>query len=620
MPDTDTAEAFARLPTFAFPTVSRDGGEVALYYDGTGRRELHVVDVETGTREQWSNGEVPRDGSAGLRWAADGDRVFFHADEDGDERYDAYAIDREGVVETVLATEGSVGVQDVGPDGDRLLLGITSDGQPNLHAYDLDGGELTPLTDFDGPGGGGRFSPSGDRISYGVIDPEDYLGRTLYVADADGSDPRALDVGEPDSRSRVADWHPGGDRLLVRDDAGEYVRSGVYDLRTESVTWYGDAEFAERPRFFLPGGDRFVAVRIRPVTTVPVAYDLETGQAREFDVPEGVTWFGRIPSGNYVVNDDRVLLTHTAPRTRPELWVYDLAADDYRVLVPADYGPFSPSDFADVEHVRFRSDGVPETPARAVDHDPSDEYWIDALLWDSGERPSPLVVYPHGGPRARNAKEFHQYTQFLALLGYSVLHVNYRGSTGRGRSFHEELYGDWGGAEAGDVATGLEHVLAEYDRIDENRVAVFGRSYGGYLAYWQLLQYPDLYDAGVADLAESDLPDMHENSVLTGWVEKHLGTPEGNPDLYEERSPTTHADDLDAPLFILHGVNDPRVPVSQARLMREALSDAGYEEGPGGDVEYLELEGEGHGSGDVERTVRRFELLRDFLGRRIGAD
>jgi dipeptidyl aminopeptidase/acylaminoacyl peptidase len=211
----------------------------------------------------------------------------------------------------------------------------------------------------------------------------------------------------------------------------------------------------------------------------------------------------------------------------------------------------------------------------------------------------------------------------LASLGFSVLQVNYRGSTGRGREFVERLIDDWGGAEQGDVATAAEHVLAEYDWLDDDRVVVFGGSYGGYSAYWQMIQYPDLYDAGVAWIGLTDLHDMFENTMphfRTELMEKYLGTPEENPTLYEQRSPVTHADNLDAPLFVVHGVNDRRVPVSQARIFREKLEESGYEESEDADFEYRELGEEGHASSDQQQKLRMFELLADFLDRRIGTE
>ncbi|MFC4437800.1 MULTISPECIES: S9 family peptidase [Natrialbaceae] len=616
----DVLEELARLPTMAHPTVSPSGNEVALYYDVSGRNELHVVDVDSGELTRWSDGEVPRNARWFVSWDADGDRVFFHLDDDGDEQNDVYALSRDGTVEPIVETDGQVVIQDVGDDGETLLLASTRDGQFNVYRHDLATGETTKVTDYERAAGGARLSPDGDRIAYATNESDDYENEDVYVANADGSEPRNLELGEVGAEATPADWSPDGGRLLVGDNTEDLGRVGVYNFETDDVTWYGDGTYEEQAVAFLPGGERLLASRARDAVSVPVVYDCETGEGRELDVPEGVTSVGGIGPAGISVDEDRILLEHTSPTRRSELLVYDLRTDEYETLIEAEHGPFEPGDFADAEYLTFPSDGVPEMPARAVDHVPYEELEIGALLYDSGERPSPLIVNPHGGPRARDTKSFDLYTQVLASRGFSVLQVNYRGSSGRGREFVEKLIDDWGGAEQGDVATAVEYALERYDWLDDDRVVVFGGSYGGYSAYWQLVQYPDLYETGIAWIGLTDLEEMYETTMphfRTELMEKYLGTPEENPDLYAERSPITYAENLDAPLCMVHGVNDRRVPVSQARLFRDVLEERGLEAGEGGAFEYHELGEEGHASSDQTQKLRLFRLLTDFLERRV---
>jgi dipeptidyl aminopeptidase/acylaminoacyl peptidase len=491
----------------------------------------------------------------------------------------------------------------------------------NVYRHDLSTGETTKVTDYDRAVWGSELSPSCDRFAFTTNESDDYDNKDVYVAAVDGSNPRNLHIGETGAEAGVHDWGPDGDRLLVSDNTEDLTRVGVYDLESDDVEWFGDLSYEETPAAFLPDGERFLATRARDAKTVPVVYDVASGEARELDLPDGVASFGM--AGESVVDDDRLLVQHTSPTRRTDVLLYDLTDDESEVLLPADHGPFDPEEeFADAEYFTFDSDGIPETPARAVEHGPSEELEIGALLYDSGERPSPLIVNPHGGPRHRDTKSFDLYTQVLVQRGYSVLKVNYRGSTGRGREFVRELYDDWGGAEQGDVATAVEHVLAEHDWLDDDAVAVFGGSYGGYSAYWQMVQYPDLYEAGVAWIGVSDLPDMYENTMphfRTELMDTYLGSPEENPDLYEERSPSTHVENVRAPLFVVHGVNDRRVPVSQARIFRDELEAAGFEAGEDGDFEYEELGAEGHASSDQEQKLRMFRLLDDFLARRMPA-
>jgi dipeptidyl aminopeptidase/acylaminoacyl peptidase len=616
--DGDVLEELARLPTMAHPTISPDGTEVALYYDITGRNQLHVLDVESGELTQWSDGEVPRNARWFVSWDADGERVFYHLDEGGNEQNDVHAITRDGDSEAVVEMDGQTMIFDVAADGGTLLLGSSRDGQMNAYSHDFATGETTKLTDHERAVWGAHLSPDGEHVAYSTNETDDYDNRDVYLMDADGSNPRNLELGEVGAESTPTDWSPSGDRLLVGDNTSDLGRAGVYDLESDEVTWLGDGTYEESPGEFIDDS-RVVVSRDRDAVTMPVVYDLGSGERRELDLPDGVASVVGGQETSTLV-DGRLAVVHTTPTRRPELLAYDLETDEYETLVEAEYGPFDPADFADAAYFTVESDGVPETTQHAVEHDPYETFEIGALLYDSGERPSPLVVNPHGGPRARDAKSFDLYTQVLVARGFSVLQVNYRGSTGRGREFVEELIEDWGGAEQGDVATAAEAVL-ERDWIDEDRVVVFGGSYGGYSAYWQAVQYPDLYDASVAWIGLTDLEDMFENTMphfRTELMVKYLGTPEENPDLYEERSPVTHVENVDAPMFVVHGVNDRRVPVSQARIFRKALEEAGYEEGETADFEYRELGEEGHASSDQAQKLRMFEALDDFLQRHVG--
>ena len=624
--DVDTLEELASLPSFYHPTVSPDGSKVAYYYDGTGRNELYVQDLHTGEREQWSDGDVPRNARWYLKWAGN-DEVLFHMDEAGNEQNDVHVLSADGEAEPVVEMDGQVAIADVTDDGKRLLLGSSRDGQMNLYVHDRTTGETTKVTEYERAAGSGAFSPDGERIAYSTNESDVYENEDVYVANADGSDPERLDVGDTGAETAPVEFSPDGERLLIDDNSNDLGRSGVYDLATGEVTWYeSDAE--ESPDTFL-SDDALLVTRKSEMAVEKAVYDLETGESEGFDLPRGTTGTGL--AGNPVVDADRVVVSQATPSTRPDLLVYDRSDGSTETLHEAEYGPFSPDAFADAEFLTFASDGVPETPARAIEVGPYDELDVEALLYDPGEdvRPAPVVVKVHGGPRAADYRTFDLYTQFLVSQGYAVLLVNYRGSDGRGREFAQRIYDDWGGAEQGDVTTGVEHVLAEYDWLDEDRVAVFGGSYGGYSAYWQAVQYPDLYDASVAWIGLTDLREMFETTMphfRTELMEKNLGTPEANPDIYRERSPIEYAGNVDAPMLMIHGVNDRRVPVSQARLFRDELLDLGYavderapdEDGDStADVEYVELGKEGHASTDASQKIRMFRVLAGFLDRRL---
>jgi dipeptidyl aminopeptidase/acylaminoacyl peptidase len=543
--------------------------------------------------------------------------VFFHVDEGGNEQNNIHVVDRDGTVAPVVEQDGQNVLQAVSDDGRVLYVGSSRDGQMNVYRHDRNTGDTTKLTDYERAAGGATLSPDEERVAFTTNEADDFENQDVYVMNADGSNPRNLKIGETGAEASPVDFSPDGSTLLVSDNSTDLSRPGVYDFDTGETTWYG-SDSEESPVAFLEDGERFLVHRTRDAAVVPVVYDL-SGDSRELDLSGGVATFSR--TGTTQIDDDRLLISHTTPSTRPDLLAYDLTDNTTETLLAADYGPFSPDDFTEANFVTFESDGVPETRQAAVEHDPYDTLEIEGLLYDSGERPSPLIVNPHGGPRAADYRSFDLYTQFLVSRGFSVLQVNYRGSTGRGREFVEEIYNDWGGAEQGDVATGAEHALAEYDFLDPDRVVVFGGSYGGYSAYWQTVQYPDLYTAGIAWIGLTDLKRMYETTMphfRTELMEKNLGTPDENADLYQERSPVEHVKNLDCPLLLVHGVNDRRVPVEQARLYDDRLQELGYERGEAGEYEFVELGEEGHASSDIDQKIRLFGILDDFLDRRVG--
>ncbi|MFB6198137.1 MAG: TolB family protein, partial [Halobacteriaceae archaeon] len=136
-------------------------------------------------------------------------------DEAGNEQNDIWSIDADGNVESVVELPGQTILRDV--DGDRLILGGTHEGQMNLYDHDRSTGETTKLTDYDRAVMGGKLSPDGDKLVYATNESEDFDNVDVYVADADGSNPRNLQIGETGAEATPSDWHPDGDRILVSD-------------------------------------------------------------------------------------------------------------------------------------------------------------------------------------------------------------------------------------------------------------------------------------------------------------------------------------------------------------------------------------------------------------------
>ncbi len=593
-------EELASLPEFYHPVASPDGEKVAFYWDKTGRNELHMMDINTGEIKQLSEGEVPKNARWFIMWGSDSEKIYFHKDEAGNEQNDIYSIDLDGKVESVLTVDGQCMIQDVSDDGKYLLFTSDMGEQMNLYRYDLEEKNIEQLTEYENPVMRAIFSPDDEFIAYEANESDDLENKDVYICRSDGSEKKRLKISDDGYETSINDWSPKGNSLLVSDNTKDMVRCGIFDIEDENIEWFGDSEYEERGVSFLPDGDGFLALRIKEAGWIPLKYRTD-GQVKELELNEGIVSFPAGGNGGLFVSNKEIILPYTRPTERKELFRYNIEEDEFELLLGAEYGDLDPDSFIDAEYVTYES---------------VDDLEIGALLYDSSERPSPAVVMVHGGPHFQSTRSFNIYAQFLASRGYTVLQPNYRGSIGRGREFKRMIHMDWGGKEQDDVAEGCRW-LKEKDWIDEDRIAVFGGSYGGYSAYMQMVKYPELWTTGIAWIGITDLHKLYEEDMphFQTMLEQNMGDPEENYDLWRDRSPIEHVEKMRRPILMIHGVNDPRCPIEQARIFAEALEDMGWKKGE--DYELEELGEEGHGSTDISQKIRAFKILEDYLERRL---
>jgi dipeptidyl aminopeptidase/acylaminoacyl peptidase len=232
----------------------------------------------------------------------------------------------------------------------------------------------------------------------------------------------------------------------------------------------------------------------------------------------------------------------------------------------------------------------------------------------------PLIVNAHGGPVAATFPTKSLDIQFWTTRGFAVLDVNYRGSIGYGRDYREQLYGRWGEVDVEDCMAAARHVL-DRQLADPARVVIRGASAGGYTVL-AALAFRDFFHAGMSFCGVSD-PERFTRPGGTHKFESHylehlLGAYPEHIDRYRSRSPLHNADRIQAPLLLLQGVDDPVVPVEQARLIADSLRRRGVP------VELAEFAGEGHGFRRSESLRRFYETELRFLTRlfdlTVGAD
>lgn len=230
----------------------------------------------------------------------------------------------------------------------------------------------------------------------------------------------------------------------------------------------------------------------------------------------------------------------------------------------------------------------------------------------------PLIVLIHGGPQARDYWEWNTDVQVFAAHGYAVFQPQFRGSRGFGSKFEAAGFGQWGQAMQDDITAGVR-TLIDRNIADPSRICIIGGSYGGYAALWGLAKTPDLYKCGVSMSGVSDISlmlhddsDSSQDPINREFMARRIGNPNLMTLEWDAVSPLKHADAIKAPLLIVHGALDKRVPIVHGSSMRRAMLAANK------DVEWLEFPDEGHGIAKLDNLRRYYAAVFQLLGRTIG--
>ncbi|WP_426340440.1 prolyl oligopeptidase family serine peptidase [Pseudoduganella sp. S-14] len=228
-----------------------------------------------------------------------------------------------------------------------------------------------------------------------------------------------------------------------------------------------------------------------------------------------------------------------------------------------------------------------------------------------GEKP-PVIVVSHGGPTGMAASTLSLKTQFWTSRGFGVLDVNYGGSTGFGRAFRDALKGQWGIVDVEDCIAGARHLVAQ-GLADGERLIIRGSSAGG-LTTLCALTFHDVFKLGASYYGVSDLKGLDDDShKFESHYNEYLIAPKAQAEaVYAERSPINHTGRLSRPMIFFQGLDDKVVPPQQSEAMVNALRQRGIP------VEYVELEGEGHGFRKADTIVRTLQAELDFYQRMFG--
>ncbi|MDH5244753.1 MAG: prolyl oligopeptidase family serine peptidase, partial [Chloroflexota bacterium] len=248
---------------------------------------------------------------------------------------------------------------------------------------------------------------------------------------------------------------------------------------------------------------------------------------------------------------------------------------------------------------------------------------VESSLWrpaaatgKRGGRRVATIIHPHGGPTAQAFRAFNPFRTLLVREGYAFMSVDFRGSTGYGRTFRQANHDEWGHADVHDLIDAGRWVLDQ--PWSDGRLAIYGGSYGGYMVLCSLVEEPGMWSAGVDLYGDSEIGESYRHGDRVGRLDlqKMMGRPDdaSRAEAYRRGSPVYRAERIEAPLLILHGRKDKRV----VPLMSEKMIEALEIEGKFHEVKWYD--DEGHGWERRENRRDAYERILKFLRTHVAPD
>ncbi len=480
--------------------------------------------------------------------------------------------------------------------GDTVICVRESHGSEvvnELVSFPVDGGEPTVVESGRDFYAAPRAGPDG-RLAFVAWDHPllPFIGCELWVGDA-------RVAGGPDESIFQPEWGPDGALYWVSDRDGWWnlYRDGEQLTRLEAELACAAFVLGLRTYDFLTDG-RIACTLVENGIHSFAVLDPRTGELERLDLPFTA-------STPYVAaHGTRFAVLAATPTETAGIRVVNAESGAYETLARSWGAELDPASISIGRPIEFESNG---RRAHAFYYPPANA----AFEGPEDARP-PLRVMIHGGPTSQGKLSFQTGVQFLTSRGWGVVDVNYGGSTGFGRPYRELLHEQWGVVDLEDCIAAALH-LAAAGEVDAARLSISGGSAGGYTTLLALAR-SDAFAAGnsafgVADLVTFAQTTHKFESRYLDWL---VGPLPDALDVYSERSPITHAEDIRAPVFIAQGLDDKVVTRDQAEQIVEALQRSGVPH------VYLALEGEGHGFRRRESLVRLLSLSTSFYGQVFG--
>jgi len=579
---------------------SPDGESLAFSWSITGEPQLWIMQAEGGQPRRLTFGA----GVSFFRWSPDGSRLVYGADNDGDEQPAFYSISADGSEERLVLPAAEGGFRNFGDfAGDDIVYASTERNGLDFDIWraSLDG-EAELIFEGEFAFYPHAVSPNARQVILTESVGED--SDNLHLLDLESGKLKML--SEPDPRANHGDagfeWAPDGSGFYFATNRDrEYPALSFHEVESGNSRVIAEPGAAIGDLALCGANDGFLAwTENRNGFHSLVIRSLDSGDSLE---PP------RLPEGVYGIDcaekADRLAVSINGWRTPGDIYTVDLADGETARVFASNLAGLDPERLIRPESISIEArDGVE----------------LQGLLYipDSqslaSDAPAPVVFDVHGGPTGQSQASWSPSMQYLLDRGIAVFQPNVRGSTGFGRTYVTLDDREKRLDSIRDLVDMLAH-FKEDPRIDADRAAVRGGSYGGYLVNAVLAEYPDAFTAGVSLFGVADWVAALEvaSPALKASDRIEYGdiTEQRWRDFYTQNSPISKAGQIKVPVLYSHGAMDPRVDIAETEVMVKALRSNDIE------APFVRLPNEGHGWRKLENRLFYFRREADFLREKL---
>jgi dipeptidyl aminopeptidase/acylaminoacyl peptidase len=591
-------------PDRANPRISPDGKRLAYLRPD----DKNVLQVWVRTIGKDDDRPVTQDPKRGIRqyfWAYDNKHLLYLQDADGDENDHLFAVDPEAKTTRDLTPFAGVKVSGIDLDRkfpDEVAVGLNKRNKQLFDQHRITISTAAERLDTENPGNViGWTSDAEFRVRAATaITPDG--GFELKVREKPGAEWKTIRKWSNEEQGQAVGFGADPNTLyVIASHDANAMRLLKLDLATNK-----EEVVAEDKEYDVSGA------LIDDVRRVPLAVSFT--KARTEWVPLDPAVKADLEALAKVRRGDITVTSKTADESK---WVVAFNTDDGPVSYYLYDRATKKADFLFVNNSKLEQAKLAQM--EPVEYKAKDGLTIRGYLTKPvgvEAKNLPAVLLVHGGPWARDGWGYNPMVQHLANRGYAVLQVNYRGSTGYGKSFLNAGNREWAGKMHQDLIDGVEW-LTKSGVADPKKVAIMGGSYGGYATLVGLTFTPEVFACGVDIVGPSSIPTLIKSippywKPMRGLFDKRVGNIDTEPKFLEERSPLSRVNYIVKPLLIGQGANDPRVKQAESDQIVDAMRKNGKE------VKYVVYPDEGHGFARPENRLHFYAIGEEFLAKHLG--